>query len=252
MYVRDPCWRVPALYGSAIDAWNGARHKHPNDRNPPVGAPCYYRGGQYGHAVISVGGGKIRSTDCHTAWDVSEVPISWVESSWGYAYLGWTEDLNAVVLPIDGGTTDGGDERDEDMPENVKALAEAMSFGDWKTVTWGDVVNDSAGDTITPGNPGIVIPGSHYVATITATVTPPEGAPASATIRTRTIEGDLKNGVWTTTESNPPKEHPVTSGDSFVVDTRAGRVSEGVRLRVQIAGPDGCQLRGGTVHVLYW
>jgi hypothetical protein len=36
-YVRGPCWEVPSLYGSAIDAWNGADQQHPGDRTPPVG-----------------------------------------------------------------------------------------------------------------------------------------------------------------------------------------------------------------------
>jgi hypothetical protein len=110
-YVRDPCWRVASLYGSAIDAWNGARHKHPGDRNPPKGAPCYYRGGQYGHAVISVGGGRIRSTDSTSARQVNDAALSWPETAWGYEYLGWTEDINGVDLPLD-----TGGEGEEDMP----------------------------------------------------------------------------------------------------------------------------------------
>jgi len=99
-YVRDPCWEVGSLYGSAIEAWNGAKHKHPGDRNPPKGAPCYYRGGSYGHAVISVGGGRIRSTDCTTTSKVNDAALSWPETAWGYDYLGWTEDINGVNLPI--------------------------------------------------------------------------------------------------------------------------------------------------------
>jgi hypothetical protein len=109
-YVRDPCWRVGSLYGSAIDAWNGSTKKHSGDRTPPVGAPCYYRGGNYGHAVISTGNGKVmRSTDCTYTGDISEVEIGWVESHWGYTYLGWTGDLNGVDLPL-------GNEGDDDMP----------------------------------------------------------------------------------------------------------------------------------------
>lgn len=105
-YVRLPCWEVGSLYGSAIEAWNGARHKHPGDRKPPVGAPCYYRGGSYGHAVISTGGGGIRSTDCTTATHVNDTDLGWPERAWGYTYLGWTEDLNGVDLPITEGSDD--------------------------------------------------------------------------------------------------------------------------------------------------
>jgi hypothetical protein len=92
-------WEVGPGYGSAIEAWNGARHKHPGDRNPPPGAPTYYRGGKYGHAVVSVGGGRIRSTDCTRPGVVSENALNWPENTWNYEYLGWTEDINGVDLP---------------------------------------------------------------------------------------------------------------------------------------------------------
>jgi hypothetical protein len=110
-FVRDPCWKVPSLYGSAIDAWNGAAEKHPGDRTPPVGAPCYYRGGQYGHAVIYAGNGKIRSTDCTSRSQVSEQSLDWPERAWGYDYLGWTGDINGVTLPLGSDTgTEGLDD----------------------------------------------------------------------------------------------------------------------------------------------
>lgn len=116
-YVRLQCWQVPSLYGSAIEAWNGARLKHPDDRTPPLGAPLYYRGGQYGHAVIFVGGDDMRSTDCRTRGQVSDEAIRWVETHWGYAYLGWTGDINGVELPL------GDSGEDDDMrPEDWERL----------------------------------------------------------------------------------------------------------------------------------
>ena len=123
-YVRDPCWRVGSLYGSAIEAWNGARDKHPGDRTPPEGAPCYYRGGSYGHAVISVGGGRIRSTDCTSATYVNNANLAWPERAWGYEYLGWTGDINGVVLPLA-----GTPEEEDDMPltkEDIDKIAQAV------------------------------------------------------------------------------------------------------------------------------
>lgn len=107
-WVRGPCWEVGSFYGSAIDAWNGAAHKHPGDRNPPKGAPCFYRGGQYGHIVIWRGG-DMRSTDCTSSGKVGSAALSWPETAWGDDYLGWTEDLNGVDLPL-------GREDDDDMP----------------------------------------------------------------------------------------------------------------------------------------
>lgn len=99
-WVRGPCWEIGSLYGSAIEAWNGAKYKHPGDRNPPDGAALFYRGGNYGHVVIRKPG-DMRSTDCPSSGRVGDAEIAWVEDNWGYEYLGWTEDLNGVRLPLD-------------------------------------------------------------------------------------------------------------------------------------------------------
>lgn len=125
-FVRDPCWQVPSLYGSAIDAWNGATKKHPGDRTPPEGAPCYYRGGQYGHAVISQGGGRIRSTDAPSGGQITDQELAWPERAWGYVYLGWTGDLNGIDLPITG-------EDDEVKDEDIEAIAKRVNqvLGDY-------------------------------------------------------------------------------------------------------------------------
>jgi hypothetical protein len=109
-FVRGPCWEVAAVFGSAIEAWNGARHKHPGDRNPPKGAPCFYRGGNYGHVVIAKGDG-VRSTDTPSSGRVGDTALSHFEAAWNYTYLGWTSDLNGVDLPLGGG---GDDEMNED------------------------------------------------------------------------------------------------------------------------------------------
>ena len=53
-------WEVGPLYPSAIEAWNGARWKHPGDRTPPPGAPCFYAGGNYGHICDLVPAGPPR------------------------------------------------------------------------------------------------------------------------------------------------------------------------------------------------
>jgi hypothetical protein len=120
-YVRGPCWEVGSLYGSAIEAWNGATEKHPGDRNPPRGAPVYYSGGSYGHAVIATDKGRIRSTDCTSATRVNDADLDWPEHAWGYRYLGWTGDINGVDLPL-------GQEED-DMPlskEDAETVADAV------------------------------------------------------------------------------------------------------------------------------
>jgi hypothetical protein len=118
-FVRGPCWEVPAVFGSAIEAWDGARHKHPGDRNPPKGAPCFYRGGQYGHVVIAKAD-PVRSTDTPSTGRVGDTALDHFERAWGYTYLGWTEDLNGYDLPLGGGDDDMnlGDEITEWSPDD--------------------------------------------------------------------------------------------------------------------------------------
>jgi hypothetical protein len=112
-FCRAEAWRIGGLYGSAIDAWHGAVHRHPGDRNPPVGAPMFYSGGTYGHIVVcgdDPGDDDIRGTDMPKSGQVSDGDMDWPVTNWGQTYLGWTEDLNGVDLPL------GKD--DDDMTED--------------------------------------------------------------------------------------------------------------------------------------
>jgi len=101
-FVRLEAWEIGGLYASAIDAWHGAQHRHPGDRNPPIGAPMFYAGGRYGHIVVAGDRADLmRSTDCRTSGAVSEADTDWPVRSWGQRYLGWTEDLNGIDLPLE-------------------------------------------------------------------------------------------------------------------------------------------------------
>ena len=102
-YVRAEAWRIGGLYGSAIDAWHGAVKRHPGDRNPPVGAPMFYSGGTYGQIVVTgddPADDDMRGTDMPHSGQVSEGDMDWPVTNWGQTYLGWTEDLNGVDLPL--------------------------------------------------------------------------------------------------------------------------------------------------------
>lgn len=104
-YVRT--WLdIGSMYPSAISGWSNSGTKHSNDRHPPAGAPVFWRGGSrgFGHIALSMGGGKIRSTDCPGERQVSTVDLGWVEQHWGQTYLGWTESLNGVLIPYLSGT----------------------------------------------------------------------------------------------------------------------------------------------------
>jgi hypothetical protein len=136
-YVRE-AWRVGSLYGSAIDAWYGAVDRHPGDRTPPLGAPMYYSGGQYGHAILGVAANteKIRSTDMPSSGKVSEDVIAWVERNWGYKYLGWTGDLNGVDLPL--GTEDEMTPADWDKLRGIVAAEVKKNNNDAAERVWTD------------------------------------------------------------------------------------------------------------------
>lgn len=101
-YVRAEAWRIGSLYGSAIDAWYGAIDRHPGDRSPPLGAPLFYSGGQYGHIVVNTkaNADPMRGTDMPSSGRVSESDLDWPVRNWGQTYLGWAGDLNGVDLPL--------------------------------------------------------------------------------------------------------------------------------------------------------
>jgi hypothetical protein len=122
-FVRAEAWQIGSLYGSAKDAWYGAKKRHPGDRRPPLGAPMFYNGNShYGHIVVNTGQERIRSTDCQTSGHVSEAELDWPVEEWGQGYLGWTEDLNGVNLPLF-----GMDEEDEMKPEDWDKLRDIVA-----------------------------------------------------------------------------------------------------------------------------
>jgi hypothetical protein len=87
---------VAARYPDAKTAWARARSRH-TDRNPPAGFPVFFLGGTHGHIALSLGGGKIRTTDWPRA-RVGTTTIAELERRWRYRYVGWSEDLNGVRL----------------------------------------------------------------------------------------------------------------------------------------------------------
>ena len=61
----------------------------------------YYRGGKYGHVVLYVGDGMVRSTDAGGSGKMATVPIEWFQRAWGYEYVGWSEDLGGKMIEFD-------------------------------------------------------------------------------------------------------------------------------------------------------
>jgi len=73
----------------------------PGDRRPPVGAAVYWTGGSsgYGHIAISVGDGKVRSTDAGGEGRVKTVGVDWATKAWGLRYAGWANSINGYTIP---------------------------------------------------------------------------------------------------------------------------------------------------------
>lgn len=235
------CWGVGSLYGSAIEAWNGARKKHPGDRNPPTGAPCFYRGGTYGHIVVfrERGSSKIRSTDCQTAGRVSNDALSWPERTWGQTYLGWTEDLNGVELPID--ASDDKPEGD-DMPTLLRAKTTKdvkLKAGSWYPIVWDNITNNA--DDFTSDKTGMKIGGRAFVGTIGLDVS----ARGGGNVRTSWVE----RAGGETLETMPVAAHTV----DHVVDTRSGKVGSDRILRARVLCDHDATLEAGALlEVLIW
>jgi len=100
-------WGVGSKYGTAVTAWKYATTKHPGNLSPPKGACVFFSGGPggYGHVAFALGNGYVRSTDAAGRGRNGTVTIAWIRQNWGLPYLGWTQDLNGVRLPVGGTTT---------------------------------------------------------------------------------------------------------------------------------------------------
>jgi hypothetical protein len=85
----------------ALDGWKDepAWARHPGDRNPPRGVPLSWAGG-HGHRAISLGNRRVRSTDVPRSGVVGTVDIDWFERNWGKVYLGWSETISGVKIPL--------------------------------------------------------------------------------------------------------------------------------------------------------
>lgn len=94
---------IAAMYPDAATAWRHTLAPHPGAFDPPRGAFAYWTGGSqgYGHIAVSVGQGRVRSTDAGGWGQVATVPLEWVWNHWGLPYAGWAWDVNNVTVPHD-------------------------------------------------------------------------------------------------------------------------------------------------------
>jgi hypothetical protein len=107
----ESAWGKPGRYASALAGWETAKKEGRayQGKTPPPGAMVYWGGGQYGHAAVSIGGGKIVSTDIKRKGQADIVTIDYLTKTWGKPYLGWADPdkgtkLNKNATAIDPGT----------------------------------------------------------------------------------------------------------------------------------------------------
>lgn len=86
----------------AEDAWKRATKKHrtSNPASIPRGYPVYWLGGSHdnGHIAISTGAGQCWSSDIVRTGFFDFVEITEIHDQWGLELVGWSEDLNGVLI----------------------------------------------------------------------------------------------------------------------------------------------------------
>jgi len=92
---------IPSKYSDASTAWKHATGRRAGNANPPRGAAVYWTGGSrgYGHIAISLGNGKVRSTDAGGSGRVATISISQISREWHLKYAGWADSINGYRIP---------------------------------------------------------------------------------------------------------------------------------------------------------
>jgi murein DD-endopeptidase MepM/ murein hydrolase activator NlpD len=148
--------------------------------------------------------------------------------------------------PASGGG--GASGQDEEMPKFSRTkLTKPVTCpaGEWVTLTWDHV---SSGDAGTAGAAYLLIGPSPYTATLLATVNA-----TGEIVRTRFLERSKDDsGAWVTADSYPNVEHPLTSGATYLADTRTQNVAKGDRLTVQVNFPSGGVVESAELNCLYF
>lgn len=237
---------IGSKYPDATTAWKNTKaQRHPGDTNPPRGAMCYWTGGSkgYGHIAVSLGGGKIRSSDAGGSGRPATVDLTWPATYWGLPYAGWADNVNDVNIP---GVSSGDDNNGEDdeMPQYDHASTsktQKIKANEWVGIVW---TNVPAGPAIKPGDKLAALGGRKYSAALHATFEAPKGS----TIRLRAVEVESSS----TAETNPQTEFLATSGSSFAEYVHNGGVQKGRSLAFRVSCSQDATMTAADLVVLSW
>lgn len=132
-------------YETAIAHWNATPDKYRNagDREPPPGALVFWSNDSAGHVAISLGNGKIVSTDITRNGYADIVDLKAIENNWHMKYEGWatpyfggkaykmgTDGISGAAQATTGsGVGDGtGASTGEDMPDTPEEWAQRFGY----------------------------------------------------------------------------------------------------------------------------
>lgn len=92
---------LPGGIANAGLAWDRATRKHrtSNPADIPAGVPVFWElPSVEDHVALSIGGGLCISTDARRRGAADVVAIDSITRGWNAQLLGWTEDLNGVLI----------------------------------------------------------------------------------------------------------------------------------------------------------
>ena len=128
-------------YDNAIGHWQQTadKYRHAGDREPPPGALVFWEGGSSGdgHVAISLGNGKIVSTDISRSGYADVVSLKTIEDKWHMKYLGWAAPVfggkvykmgtsgveGAAQATTGSGVGDGSGGDNQDLPDTPEEWA---------------------------------------------------------------------------------------------------------------------------------
>lgn len=97
-------YNIASKYGYAREAWDKAKHRHSTSSTSgiPYGVPIFLdkSSSEYGHVAVYVGSGQMVTTHASSNTVGQDAVSTWI-NSYGYHLLGWSEDLNGVLIPTD-------------------------------------------------------------------------------------------------------------------------------------------------------
>lgn len=131
-------------------------------------------------------------------------------------------------------------EPEEDMPSYSRVtMSKPMQLkpDTWVSLVWQNV----SGQAGKAGEAYLAMGDAIWTATLTAKVS------TTGPIVTRFLERTQEASGWETSDTYPMVEHPATTGDTFIADTRTQKVAKGTRVIAQVN-----LKQGGTVESAEW